>query len=299
MISLCLETVISQTYTEVNVFGWGKGINESYPAVYDIDNDGYMDLLIGAEFGLIDVVGQSTPRFTDTNKDGREDIFVSGRSGGISLFLRNEDLDLTAPDIPENLRANIIEETVELSWSPSSAEDLILYNIYRGTRNTTATAEYINSVGKQYTSYLDTNLTKSGAYYYWITALDLVGNESDFSDVDSVNIEITGIVHEDKSIPGGFMLYQNYPNPFNAVTTIRYHISIPAVVGTQDFASLPYVTITIHNILGKRIAILVSKNQGPGYHTVKWDARSFASGIYCCRLTCGSKSRTITLHLIR
>lgn len=99
-------------------------------------------------------------------------------------------------------------------------------------------------------------------------------------------------------------LLDNYPNPFNAVTTIRYHIAYSQMVGmnttgTQVFASLPYVTITIHDILGKHITTLVSKKQEPGYHTVKWDARSFASGIYCCRLTCGSKSRTITLHLIR
>jgi hypothetical protein len=40
------------------------------------------------------------------------------------------------------------------------------------------------------------------------------------------------------------------------------------------------VELTVYNLLGQKIAILVSENQAAGYHQVEWDARGYASGIY-------------------
>ncbi|MGB2907190.1 MAG: T9SS type A sorting domain-containing protein, partial [Candidatus Aminicenantaceae bacterium] len=73
-----------------------------------------------------------------------------------------------------------------------------------------------------------------------------------------------------------YQLAQNYPNPFNPATKIRY--SIPAQ---------SYVVLKVYNALGQEVMTLVDGAQKPGIHTVKFDARNLASGIYFYRITAG------------
>jgi len=81
-------------------------------------------------------------------------------------------------------------------------------------------------------------------------------------------------------LPTEYALLQNYPNPFNPETTIRY--ALP-----QGFHG--HVDITVYNITGQQVKLLVDKLQGPGYYSVLWDvtddfSRSVASGVYLYRL---------------
>jgi len=69
--------------------------------------------------------------------------------------------------------------------------------------------------------------------------------------------------------PTGFELSQNYPNPFNPVTAIGYQLS-----------AISNVELSIYNLLGQKIATLVSEKQQAGYYQIQWDASGFASGIY-------------------
>lgn len=70
-----------------------------------------------------------------------------------------------------------------------------------------------------------------------------------------------------------FSLSQNYPNPFNPITSINYELP----VNTE-------VELNIYNLLGQKIAELVSKQQPAGNYKVEWDASVFTSGIYFYRL---------------
>jgi hypothetical protein len=74
-------------------------------------------------------------------------------------------------------------------------------------------------------------------------------------------------------------LHPNYPNPFNTETKIRYTV--------EAGDSPQYVKLTIHNILGQKIATLVSGMQPPGTYNIRWDAETCGSGIYFCRLEMG------------
>ena len=71
------------------------------------------------------------------------------------------------------------------------------------------------------------------------------------------------------SVPQNFVLYQNYPNPFNPRTTIHYELPL-----------INFVELTIHNLLGQKVATLVSETKNAGDHQVEWDASGFASGLY-------------------
>jgi len=44
------------------------------------------------------------------------------------------------------------------------------------------------------------------------------------------------------------------------------------------------VELNIYNILGQKVATLVSESQQIGNYKYEWDASDFASGVYFCRL---------------
>ncbi|MBN2426619.1 MAG: VCBS repeat-containing protein [Calditrichaceae bacterium] len=291
------DSVYAVTFTkQINHFLNLRLIWYSAPQFTNIDGDSLVDLIIGSsqvplcfyeqlspqsldfskvaqEFGSTFYGNRTITHFADVNKDGNLDMFIMENAGGITLHLRNDDEDIIPPDVPQNLTASIDSNFVNLSWSPCTAEDLYLYNIYRSSLNDTATAEYIYSVDAGITIFSDSTLSVSGKYYYWLTALDLLGNESGYSLPDSVDIEITAIRSSGRCLPENYILYQNFPNPFNPTTTISYQLP----VGGE-------VELSIYNLLGQRIAILVSEKQQSGMYNVQWDATGFTSGVYFYRI---------------
>jgi tetratricopeptide (TPR) repeat protein len=68
-------------------------------------------------------------------------------------------------------------------------------------------------------------------------------------------------------------LSQNYPNPFNAVTTISF-----------DLKDAGPAKLSIYNSLGQLVSRPIDGVMGSGHHTVQFDGRQLASGIYICRL---------------
>ncbi|HIC36415.1 MAG TPA: fibronectin type III domain-containing protein, partial [Candidatus Marinimicrobia bacterium] len=95
--------------------------------------------------------------------------------------------DSTPPDTPTNLSASPDDEQVTLAWSPNTENDLALYRIYRGSSSPASTLiDSVTANSDQDTSYVDLNVSNGELYYYRITALDLTGNESDYSDEISI-----------------------------------------------------------------------------------------------------------------
>jgi len=90
-----------------------------------------------------------------------------------------------------------------------------------------------------------------------------------------------------------FILEQNFPNPFNAGTTIRYFLPKSC-----------QVNLSIYNILGQKVAILVDELQTAGCQTVGWDGRNFNgedldSGIYFYKIRTGEFSGTRMLVFLK
>ncbi len=75
-------------------------------------------------------------------------------------------------------------------------------------------------------------------------------------------------------VPDKFILAQNYPNPFNPTSTIKFALPVNS-----------NVTLDVYNVLGQRVSQLVNGKLTAGYHSVKWDAGVFASGVYIYKLT--------------
>lgn len=88
---------------------------------------------------------------------------------------------------------------------------------------------------------------------------------------------LTNLQPENKHIPLSFSLNQNYPNPFNPKTVISYQVEAHG-------HSPVHVELSIYNLLGQKVATLVSEKQPTGNYKVEWDASGFGSGIYYYRL---------------
>ncbi len=97
-----------------------------------------------------------------------------------------------------------------------------------------------------------------------------------------------------------FQLEQNYPNPFNPSTDIRF-----AVYGSRFMVHRPLpTTLTIYNVLGKKVRTLVDEERMPGDYQVNWDGKNemneeVAGGVYFCRLKVGDFEQTKKMILMR
>jgi len=98
-------------------------------------------------------------------------------------------------------------------------------------------------------------------------------------------------VSETSNMPADFKLYQNYPNPFNPATKIKYSVSAP-------ITGIP-VKLTVYNLLGKEVAVLVNENKVSGIYDAEFNAANYASGVYIYKLTAGSNSASGKMMLIK
>jgi chitinase len=92
---------------------------------------------------------------------------------------------------------------------------------------------------------------------------------------------VVSVEANDNVIPSEYSL-SNFPNPFNTSTTITY--SIPS----QERSALVNVKISIYDMLGRNLGMLLEQEQSAGVHKVVFNANGLPSGIYLCKLEAGS-----------
>lgn len=103
------------------------------------------------------------------------------------------------------------------------------------------------------------------------------GNNFDIYETGFNTTGLIGIENSGTNNPLEFSLSQNYPNPFNPVTVINYQLP-----------KTSNVTLSIYDVLGKNVDILVNETQNAGNHTIEWNASALPSGVYFYRLNAGS-----------
>jgi len=100
---------------------------------------------------------------------------------------------------------------------------------------------------------------------------------------------VTG-VEEKKPAPvvDSYSLEQNYPNPFNPSTTIFYSLK-----------SNGKVRLSVYDLMGREVAVLVDGNQSSGRHDVAFSGANLTSGIYFYKLQTASEVITKKMTLMK
>ncbi len=130
-------------------------------------------------------------------------------------------------------------------------------------------------------------LEDNTSYYWRVKALgDTV--DSDWSEAWSFTTNTSTNAEQDPALPADLKLEQNYPNPFNPTTVISYYLP-----ENSD------VTLEVFNMLGKRVATLVSEQQQAGRHEVIFDGSELTSGNYIYRIRAGDYSEARQMMLVK
>ena len=82
-------------------------------------------------------------------------------------------------------------------------------------------------------------------------------------------------------VPSWEIEVSNYPNPFRQRATIEYRVPAPG-----------HVRLTVYDVLGRELAVLVEERQSAGSHSAKLDASSWPSGVYLYRLEASNQVAT-------
>jgi hypothetical protein len=116
----------------------------------------------------------------------------------------------------------------------------------------------------------------AGEYLRWVLTSD-EGKEYGLNGSGEIVVggDVTGFnLSKVPEIPLTYSISQNYPNPFNPLTSISYEIPKESLV-----------TISVYNLLGQKVADLVSEMHPAGYHNVMWNSmdmsgKPVSSGMY-------------------
>jgi hypothetical protein len=91
-----------------------------------------------------------------------------------------------------------------------------------------------------------------------------------------------------EGVPRTWTLLPNYPNPFNPTTSIRF--------GMPETAR---VRLSVYDLLGREVAVLVEGILQAGWHSATWRADNLPSGVYLYRLAAGEFSQHRTMLLLK
>jgi hypothetical protein len=144
------------------------------------------------------------------------------------------------------------------------------------------------------------NLTPGTTYFWKVLAKNIAGDSLWSSSTNGffVTRNATDVEEEKTFSPIQFVLHQNYPNPFNPETTIRF-----------DLPETGLVEISVYDITGKLVKVLVNESKHAESYSVTWDGNDSAgnlipSGIYFCRMEAQTASgkmfvKSVKMGLVR
>lgn len=167
--------------------------------------------------------------------------------------------------------------SVVLYWSTSVENNNKGFNVFRSVRESgpyhKINSSLILPTAEGSYKYKDNTIQVGTTYYYKLADVDEFGNTTEHAPLQ---IRIPA--------PKNYVLYQNFPNPFNPVTKIHYEIPEAGVVN-----------LSIYNMMGQNIRVLVNEFRIPGFYEVQWDGRNeqgmeVSTGIYIYRLNCTNQT---------
>ncbi len=193
--------------------------------------------------------------------------------------------DISLPVELVEFSARKINVGVLLSWKTLSEQNNSGFEVQRRSEKREAGNEEWEILGfvrgngttTEVQSYSFLDKAASGVVQYRLKQVDFDGK-----------FEYSNAIEVNAGSPTQFVLEQNYPNPFNPTTTITYSIPVASTVKLEVF-----------DMLGKKVATLVSAKQEAGTYTYTLNASTLSSGVYFYRLQAGAFLQTKKMVLVK
>ncbi len=175
--------------------------------------------------------------------------------------------------------------TVVLLWSTATEEQNLGFTVERREVGVLGTPSWkkigfvygagTSSSPRAY-SYIDLNVPV-GRYAYQLVQIDRDGStETSFeAELQVLPPDATGLL-------------STYPNPFNPQTTIGYLVATDALI-----------RLSVYDVRGREVAILVNEQQQAGTYSVDWTASHLPSGSYYARMQADGRGWTRQLLLLK
>lgn len=114
------------------------------------------------------------------------------------------------------------------------------------------------------------------------------GSESGSKLIYKTNDIVVIAANPRSSIPGEYFLGNGYPNPFNSTINITYGLPEQTVV-----------TISLFDLAGRLVKVLINEEKIEGYHTAVWDAENIPSGLYLIQMRSEKFDQVRKVSLVR
>jgi hypothetical protein len=160
------------------------------------------------------------------------------------------------------------------------------YAVHRA--NSDGAGEMVWEVSVPDTIFVDYSGARSVLYRYWVVANNICGVGHTPPYQMGWRGTGVGVNPSIADLPREYSLEQNYPNPFNPATRITY--ALPKAGN---------VTLTVCEVLGRTVAVLVQETQAAGMHTISFDGEALPSGVYLYRLKAESFVQTRKMVLMK
>jgi hypothetical protein len=185
---------------------------------------------------------------------------------------------------PINIGAGV-SGTCYLNWVPNTSVVYIIGSNGKVSRslNNGLTWDTMATAGVTNITHFDFANINNIIYGYAVSS-----NGSVIKLIDSVLLNLTGINHNEGTVPSVYSLKQNYPNPFNPTTTINYDVPLSG-----------FVKISIFDILGNLVSVPVNEIKQAGSYEINWNASNYASGTYFYKMESGSFTEFKKMVLIK
>ncbi len=218
--------------------------------------------------------------------------FASGSKSYIFTTQTGGELfPLTTLISPSNNSTNLTL-TPTLVWT--ALPDILYYNVQVSTYsdyNVIADSATLTSVERT----IPVGKLHSNTFYYWrVRAISNLGIGPWTFSWRFLTGNV-GIIPISNQIPNKFNLSPNFPNPFNPMTKIKF-----------DLPKSSGVRITVFDVTGKEVAVIVNETLQAGSYQTEWDASAYPSGVYFYRMvvrhggsSTGDFSETKKMILVR
>ena len=141
--------------------------------------------------------------------------------------------------------------------------------------------------GRSYDFSLDASMRAKSANSGFGGRVEIAANEPRFTLIVDPS-QTTSTKDDGRGTMDEFALLQNYPNPFNPSTQIRFTLQSSNVT-----------RLTVYDVVGREVAVLVNGVMSAGAHSVSFDASNLSSGVYLYKLEAGGQVLTKRMTLMK